>query len=123
MNQQLVAVLLFAVLGLVFAGAPLILNRIFAPRKPGPIKLDAYECGTQTVGDPWARFGVQYYVYALLFVLFDVEVVYLFPWANVFKAFSESGRAGLALVEMGIFLGILVVGLVYAWGSGTLEWE
>ena len=118
MSPQLAGVMIFFLLGLVFAGLPLITNRLLAPRKPGPIKLDIYECGTQTVGDPWSRFGVQYYVYALLFVLFDVEVVFLFPWAVVYRQFGP-----MALAEMGVFLGILIVGLVYAWGTGTLEWD
>jgi len=118
MNQHLVAVLAFAGLGIVFAALPLVINRLLAPRKPGAVKLDVYECGTTTVGDPWVRFGVQYYVYALLFVVFDVEVVFLFPWALVYRQFGWLG-----LAEMGIFLGVLVMGLVYAWGTGTLEWD
>lgn len=118
MNQHLVAVVVFAGLGIVFASMPLIMNRIFAPRKPGAVKLDTYECGTTTVGDPWGRFGVQYYVYALLFVVFDVEVVFLFPWALVYRQFGVAG-----LMEMGVFLGILVIGLAYAWGTRTLEWD
>ena len=121
MSQSLFAVILFAGIGLIFPTLPLLVNRLFAPRKPGPIKLDAYECGAQTVGDPWMRFGVQYYVYALLFVLFDVEVVFLFPWAAVFQSFG--GGKAEALVELGVFLGVLVVGLAYAWGTRTLEWD
>ncbi len=118
MSPLLVLVMLFGGLGLVFAGMPLVVSRIFAPRKPSASKLETYECGTQTVGDPWSRFGVQYYVYALLFVLFDVEIIFLFPWAVVYRQFGV-----MALVEMGVFLGILTVGLVYAWGTGTLEWD
>ncbi|MCS7206516.1 MAG: NADH-quinone oxidoreductase subunit A [Dehalococcoidia bacterium] len=87
------------------------------PYKPTPTKLDTYECGMQTVGGRWERFNFRYYLYALLFVIFDVEAVFLFPWAVEFQ------RLGLfALVEMLVFLGILTVGWAYAWRKGALQW-
>ncbi len=87
------------------------------PKKPGPIKQATYECGLETVGDTWVQFKVQYYIYALVFVVFDVETVFLFPWA---VAYNQLGL--FALVERAIFIGILVAGLLYAWRKGALEW-
>jgi NADH-quinone oxidoreductase subunit A len=93
------------------------LPRWLAPREPGELKSRAYECGEHPYGEPWVRFHVSYYVYALAFVVFDVEAVFLYPWAVVIK------RIGLyGLVQMGVFIGILVLGLAYAWRKGVLEW-
>ena len=98
--------------------APLILSKFVAPKKPGQTKHDAYECGLPSLGESWIQFRVQYYVYALLFVIFDVEVIFIYPWALVWKSFGA-----LAIVELAIFIGILAVGLAYAWRKGVLEWE
>lgn len=111
-------------LGVFFVGAcavPVLalgLARLIAPRKPGKEKLSSYECGVETSGDAWVQFRVQYYLFAILFVVFDVEALFLFPWAVVFR---EMGMAGLA--AMAIFLGILALGLAYAWQEGVLEWD
>ncbi|MBI3333238.1 MAG: NADH-quinone oxidoreductase subunit A, partial [Candidatus Omnitrophica bacterium] len=85
---------------------------------PGPTKGEPYECGMETIGDAWVQFRIQYYVFAILFVVFDVEALFLFPWAVIFK---QAGIAGL--VAMGVFLGVLGLGLIYAWQEGALEWE
>ena len=98
--------------------APLILARFIHPKKPGASKSAPYECGVESTGDPWVQFRVQYYVYALLFVIFDVEAVFILPWAIVWK-----GLGPVVLAEMAVFLGILLVGLVYAWKKGVLEWK
>jgi len=87
------------------------------PKKPDPIKESTYECGLETIGETWVRFRVQYYIYALVFVIFDIETVFLYPWA---VAYNQLGL--FALVEMFIFLAILVGGLAYAWRKGALEW-
>jgi NADH:ubiquinone oxidoreductase subunit 3 (subunit A) len=97
---------------------PLLLAWLLRPAKPNPIKSSTYECGVETQGDAWVQFKVQYYIYALVFVIFDIEVIFLFPWA---VAFNKLGL--FAFVEMLIFLAILVVGLAYAWGKGVLEWK
>ena len=87
------------------------------PKRPYPIKSDTYECGVETVGDALGQFNVRYYVFALLFVIFDVEAVFLYPWAVAF------GQLGLfAFVEAVLFVVILLVGYVYAWRRGALEW-
>lgn len=98
--------------------APLILARFVAPKKPGHSKQSAYECGLESQGDPWVQFNVQYYIYALLFVIFDVEVVFIYPWALVWK-----GLGPVVFAEMILFIAILAVGLIYAWKKGVLEWN
>ena len=103
---------------IVMAVLPLILARFLAPKKPAASKTAAYECGLQSVGDPWVQFRVQYYLYALLFVMFDVEILFIYPWALVWKSLGW-----VAFVEMAIFLMILAVGLAYAWKKGVLEWD
>lgn len=109
---------ILTVAAIVMAVLPLILARFLAPKKPGASKTAAYECGLESVGDPWVQFRVQYYLYALLFVIFDVEIVFIYPWALVWRSLGW-----VALVEMALFLAILAVGLAYAWRKGVLEWE
>ena len=92
------------------------------PRKPNPIKQAIYECGFETLSGTWNRFNFRYYTFAILFVIFDVEVVFLFPWAASFGALSlEFGT--FVLFEMAAFVGILLVGWLYAWRKGALEWS
>ncbi len=108
----------FLLFALVFPILPIILAKFVAPRKPSPLKQMPYECGMEPVGDPWVQFRVQYYIYALVFVIFDVEVIFILPWAVGFREFGLLG-----FVEMVIFLMILVGGLVYAWKKKALEWD
>ena len=91
--------------------------RLMAPHRPLPEKLTTYECGIDPVGEGWSQSQVRYYIYGFLFVIFDVESVFLFPWARVLE-----GLGWTAVVEMGIFIGILAVGLLYAWRKGVLKW-
>ncbi|MBN2386170.1 MAG: NADH-quinone oxidoreductase subunit A [Anaerolineales bacterium] len=108
---------LFLVVGLIIPIVPLILSRLVAPHKPNPIKQSTYECGLETVGESWVQFKAQYYIFALVFLVFDVETVFLFPWALAL------GQLPLFVVLEGVlFIGILVAGLVYAWRKGMLEW-
>ncbi len=116
LDYAFLGLLILAALG--FGAAPLILVALIAPHKPSTEKGAAYECGVRTRGESWVRFRIQYYVYALMFVVFDVESVFLFPWAV-----SYGGLGLFALIEMGVFLIMLAVGLGYAWGSGHLRWE
>ncbi len=109
---------IFIVFSLIFALIPLILAWFLAPKKPSKDKTAAYECGLDSKGNPWIQYQVQYYIYALIFVIFDVETVFIYPWAVAFK------KLGLfAFVEMVIFIAILAFGLVYAWKKKMLEWE
>jgi NADH-quinone oxidoreductase subunit A len=115
-SYLLISVLLVG--ALCFAAAPLILSAWLRPRKPSVVKQDIYECGLESKGDSWAQFNVQYYIYALLFVIFDLETIFLLPWA---VAFNKIGI--FAFVEMLVFLVVLLGGLVWAWGKGVLEWK
>jgi len=108
---------LLLVLAVVFAVLPLVVERLIAPRKKTLAKGDAYECGVKTYGETWIRFRIQYYIYALMFVIFDIETLFLFPWAV-----SYAGLGPFALYEMIVFLLILLVGLIYAWAKGVLRW-
>lgn len=107
----------FVLLGIVFVAFALFLQRILAPSRPSPDKQSTYECGEEAEGSAWVQFNIRFYVIALIFLIFDVEVVFLFPWAVVFK---ELGW--LAFIEMGIFLIILLVGLAYVWKKADLDW-
>ena len=91
---------------------------LLAPRRPNPEKLSPFECGAPFMGSAHQRLPVKFYVVAVLFVLFDIETVFLFPWAVLFQKLGMFG-----LIEMGVFLGVLVFGLVYVWRKGALEWE
>ena len=107
--------LLFAV---GFGLAALVAIRILAPSRPSRYKAQTFECGLVTRGETWVRFRIQYYIFALLFVVFDVETVFLYPWAA-----SYIGLGWTALVEMAIFLAMLTAGLAYAWALGALKWQ
>ena len=110
-------VVLFVVLSPIFPLAPVVINRLLGPQRPNPIKQQTYECGIETVGDTWVQFKVQYYIYALVFVIFDVEAVFLFPIA---AAYGQLTLFGIGATVLFIFL--LADGLAYAWGRGVLEW-
>ena len=116
--QQYLFIGMLTAVSVFFGVAPIILAKFVAPKKPGLTKQAPYECGLESEGDPWIQFRVQYYVYALLFVVFDVEVVFLYPWALVWK-----GLGPVVFAEMVLFIAILAVGLIYAWKKGVLEWE
>lgn len=92
------------------------------PKRPDPIKMSIYECGFETLSGTWHRFNFRFYSFALIFVVFDVEVVFLFPWAASFGFLSHKFGA-FVLAEMGLFVAILVVGWLYAWRKGALEWS
>ncbi len=104
----------------------LALNKLIAPNKPNPEKLASYECGEEPTGSSWVQLNSRFYVIALVFLLFDVEMVFIFPWATVFgnhELIAEDSRWGwLSLTEMFVFMGILILGLVYVWVKGDLQW-
>lgn len=102
---------------LAFALGPLLIVFLIAPKKASAAKGDIYECGVKTYGETWVRFRIQYYIFALMFVVFDIETVFLYPWAV-----SYAGLGTFALVEMVVFLLILFAGLAYAWAKGVLRW-
>ena len=108
---------IFFLLATVFAALPVVASKILRPKKPSANKLDPYECGMERVSDAWVQFKIQYYLYALVFIVFDVEVVLIVPWAVVFKQLGF-----FAFAEMAIFLLILFLGLIYVWRKRDLEW-
>ena len=113
--------LFFLVFGALFVCFTLILSRILQTRNPHPMKLSTYECGEIPEGNSWIQFNIRFYVIALIFLIFEVEIVFLFPWAVIFKDLSKLGP--FAFIEMMIFVFILFIGLVYVWAKGDLEWE
>jgi NADH:ubiquinone oxidoreductase subunit 3 (subunit A) len=117
MQSEWLYIGIFLLVGIIVPVAPLAIAAWIAPRKPNPIKQSTYECGIETVGEAWVQFKAQYYIFALVFLVFDVEVVFLFPWALSLKQLPL-----FVVVEGIIFITILVAGLVYAWRKGMLEW-
>ena len=102
----------------------LVLGYLFAPRSPDSEKLSPYECGFEAFEDSRMKFDVRYYLIAILFILFDLEIAFLFPWAAIFKEIVNTESVRLfGFIEMFVFIGILVVGYVYAWAKGALDWE
>ena len=107
----------FTIAAITFPLLPLIISRLVRPRKPTPIKQSTYECGLEMIGDMRVQFKIQYYLYAIAFVIFDIEIIFIYPWA---VAYDQVGM--FALVTGIIFLILLAEGLVYAWKRGALEW-
>jgi len=111
-------ILLFILVGLAVGVLPMILGKLLGPSRPDPEKLSPYECGFEAFEDARMKFDVRYYLVAILFILFDLEIAFLFPWAIVLQ---EIGFFGF--MAMMLFLGILIVGFIYEWKKGALEWE
>ena len=118
MLEQYFPILLFIAVGLLLGGVMLAVGRLVSPWKPDPSKLSPYECGFEAFEDARMKFDVRYYLVAILFILFDLEIAFLFPWAVVLPDIGLFG-----FVAMMIFLAILVVGFIYEWKRGALEWE
>lgn len=118
MLSQFGTVFVFISFSLVFLIIGMLASRILRPSNPSEEKLSTYECGEEPVGIAWVQFNIRFYVIALVFLIFEVEIVFLFPWATVFK---ELGL--FAFVEMMIFVFILVIGLAYVWVKNDLDWD
>jgi NADH:ubiquinone oxidoreductase subunit 3 (subunit A) len=115
--SQWIYIGLFFIVGLIIPVGAIAAAWILGPKKPNPIKQTTYECGIETVGESWVQFKAQYYIFALVFLVFDVETVFLFPWA------VKLGQLGIfAVLEGIVFILILIAGLVYTWRKGMLEW-
>ena len=118
MYQDFLPIIIYIVLAVLLIGLPLVLQHLLSPRKnKGGDKLISYECGEVPEGSAWVKFNIRFYVIALIFLIFDVEIVFLFPWAVVYK---ELGL--LAFIEAFLFVIILVVGFIYIWAKGDLNW-
>jgi NADH:ubiquinone oxidoreductase subunit 3 (subunit A) len=109
---------IFLIGGIIFTVIGIIVNILFSPKKSNIQKDDTYECGMETEGPTWIQFKINYFLYAIIFVAFDIETVFLYPWAVVFKSMGL-----FVFTEMVIFVLILAIGLVYAWKEGALEWK
>ena len=118
MLEQYLPILLFIAVGLILGAVLLTVGSLVSPNRPDPEKLSPYECGFEAFEDARMKFDVRYYLVAILFILFDLEIAFLFPWAVVLPEIGFSG-----FVAMMVFLAILIVGFVYEWKKGALEWE
>ncbi|WP_158826294.1 NADH-quinone oxidoreductase subunit A [Mucilaginibacter lacusdianchii] len=119
-------IFIFLITGFVLVALTMFLNKLLSPNKPNAEKLTSYECGEEPVGSAWMPFNTRFYIIALIFLLFDVEMVFIFPWATVYanaKLIATDARWGVfTLIEMFVFAGILILGLVYVWRKGDLEY-
>ncbi|MDO8643905.1 MAG: NADH-quinone oxidoreductase subunit A [bacterium] len=115
-------VLVFLVLGVLFVFVSLLLGKLLRPSAPSPEKLTTYECGEVPVGPGWMNFNIRFYMIALLFIIFDVEIAFMFPVGVVFRRWVEQGRGVTALIEISLFTFILLFGLAYVWIKGDLQW-
>ncbi|NOY76356.1 MAG: NAD(P)H-quinone oxidoreductase subunit 3 [Calditrichaeota bacterium] len=109
---------------LITAGVVMVIivgTQLIGPKRPGKIKLDPYESGVEPVGEARAPFSIRFYIIAMLFIIFDLEVVFFYPWAVIYKSFLS--KSSFILIEMIVFIGILLIGYIYAWKKGALEWQ
>jgi NADH-quinone oxidoreductase subunit A len=111
-------ILLLVLVAVGFGLCSLVFSSLIGPKKYSALKLSPYECGCEPVGTARERFSIKFYLIAMLFILFDIEAVFLYPWAILYKKLGVFG-----LVEMGVFIVILLVGYIYVWKKGALEWE
>jgi NADH-quinone oxidoreductase subunit A len=124
MMENYFPILMFVLVGIAVGVLPVAMGFMLAPSRPDPEKLSPYECGFEAFEDARMKFDVRYYLIAILFILFDLEIAFLFPWATVFKDIvaAESIKV-FGFIEMLVFVAVLVIGYVYAWAKGALEWE
>lgn len=115
-------VLIFSAVGVGFIFTTLLIGALVRPQVPTLEKLSTYECGEEAIGSAWMNFNIRFYVVALIFVVFDVEVAFMFPVARVFREWVANGQGVLALLEIFAFVAILLVGFAYAWIKGDLDW-
>jgi NADH-quinone oxidoreductase subunit A len=118
MLDNYLPILVFLIIGLAVPIVIMVASRIVGMNKPSAVKLAPYECGMPPVGSAHQRFPIKFYIIAMLFIVFDIETVFMFPWAVMFKRLGMFG-----FIEMGVFVLILVVGYAYVWKKGALEWE
>ncbi len=122
MYFQFANVLVFFALAFVLCGLMLGLGILLRPANPSRSKLSTYECGEPPSGPAWINFNIRFYLIALVFVIFDVELAFVYPVVTVYRDWIKNGQGGFALAEIALFIGILAVGLVYVWVKGDLEW-
>ena len=118
MLENYFPILLFILVGLAVGIGPMVIGKLVSPHKPDAAKNSPYECGFEAFEDARMKFDVRYYLVAILFILFDLEIAFLFPWAVVLQEIGLSG-----FIAMMVFLGVLVIGFIYEWMKGALEWD
>ena len=124
MLENYFPVFVFVLVGIAFGVLPVLLGWVVAPNRPDSEKLSPYECGFEAFEDARMKFDVRYYLIAIIFILFDLEIAFLFPWAAIFKEIVQTESIKwFGFIEMLVFIVILVIGYVYAWAKGALEWE
>ena len=123
MYNDYIPVIVFTIMAIALLIVPLIIQHLISPRhNKDNDKLMSYECGEVPEGSAWVKFNIRFYIIALVFIIFDVEVVFLFPWAAVYQSFIASGNGFLVLIEMLLFVIILTIGFAYVWIKGDLDW-
>ena len=123
MYNDYIPVIVFTIMAIALLIVPLIIQHLISPRhNKDNDKLMSYECGEVPEGSAWVKFNIRFYIIALVFIIFDVEVVFLFPWAAVYQSFIASGNGLLVLIEMLLFVIILTIGFAYVWIKGDLDW-
>lgn len=123
MTQKYLPILFVLGVATAFALLFLLLSVLLGPKRPNPLKVTTYECGIPPRGSRDVRFYVRFFLIALLFLLFDLEAVFIYPWVVLYRSFLADGRVLFALGEFGFFLVVLLVGYVYVWKKGGLEWQ
>ncbi len=124
-EEQYGTVAILVIVGAALYAVIMLVSRVMRPTVPSPLKLTTYECGVEAVGSGWSQMNIRYYVFAFLFVIFDVEAIFLFPWAVIIGDLDATTRITpvFALVAMFLFIATLLEGLAYAWKKGVLTWE
>lgn len=122
MLADYIPILIVFLFALTFGGGMVFASKLFGPKNPNPVKLSPYESGMDPVGTARERFSVKFYIAAMMFLLFDIEIVFLYPWAVTFKGFDKS-FIGYAIIEMFVFIAILLVGYFYMLRKGALKWD
>ncbi|MDP1606417.1 MAG: NADH-quinone oxidoreductase subunit A [Rhodocyclaceae bacterium] len=124
MLENYFPILIFVIVALIFGCVPLIIGRLVGPHRPDPEKLSPYECGFEAFEDARMKFDARYYLVAIIFIIFDLEIAFLFPWASIYQEIVNTEAIRLfGFIEMLIFIAILLVGYIYAWAKGALDWE
>jgi NADH-quinone oxidoreductase subunit A len=124
MLENYFPVLVFILVGLAFGCVPILLGWLVAPHRPDSEKLSPFECGFAPFEDARMKFDVRYYLIAITFIIFDLEVAFMYPWASIYKEFVQNEAVRMfGFTEMFVFMGILIIGYIYAWAKGALDWE
>jgi NADH-quinone oxidoreductase subunit A len=122
MLETYIPILILMGVAILFGVVSVLISVILGPKNPNPEKLSTYESGVEPVGSAHSKFSVKYYLVAMLFILFDIEIVFMYPWAVTFRSF-EKGLMNYALIEMIVFIFLLLIGLIYLFRKGSLKWN